>query len=231
MAYQMMHNHVAAAQQAHYLYSLAGRSVKINRGGPDAMNGRLLAVRSNYLVLKTKKGVVYINADHVKSITEAAGGSGGRSASYVIADSFHGVLRQLRNQFVQINQGGPEKVEGFIADVTGDTLLLVAGREVIRIPLFHIRSVSLAERKGSKSGGNSNSNSNSNSSDSNSSKSGGNKSGGNKSSGNKSGGNKSGGSHSRDGRSGGNRAAGAQGGKATAQARAVRKPLGRRGSR
>jgi len=225
MAYHMMNNHVAAAQQANYLNSLVGRNVKINRGGPDAMSGRLVAVRSNYLVLQTKKGVVYINAEHVKSITEAAGGSGGRTAMYIVADSFNGVLRQLRQQFVQINQGGPEKVEGYIAEVSGDSLLLISGRDSIRIPLFHVRSVSLVERKGGKSGGNSNS------SKSGGNKSGGNKSGGNKSGGNKSGGNKSGGNKSHGSRSGGNRGAGAQGATAMAQARTVRKSYGRRGSR
>ncbi len=209
MAFQMMQNNAAAAQQAHYLHSLIGRNVKINRGGPDALTGRLLAVRSNYLVLQTRNGIVYINAEHVKSITEAAGGTGGRTAMYIMADSFNGVLRQLRQQFVQINQGGPEKVEGFVAEVSHDTLLLVSNKEAIRIPLFHIRSVSLAQQKGNKSGGNN--------------RSGGNNNGGNNAN-NRSGGNKqSGGNRSQGGRTGGNRAGGAQGGNAVAQARAIRK--------
>jgi spore coat protein B len=62
------------------------------------------------------------------------------------------VLRRLTKHFVQINQGGPEKVTGFIVEVGSDTLLLVSGKEVIRIPLFHIRTVSLAQRSGSKNG-------------------------------------------------------------------------------
>lgn len=218
MAFQMMQNN-AAAQQAHYLHSLIGRNVKINRGGPDALTGRLLAVRSNYLVLQTRNGIVYINAEHVKSITEAAGGTGGRTAMYIMADSFNGVLRQLRQQFVQINQGGPEKVEGFIAEVSHDTLLLVSNKEAIRIPLFHIRSVSLAQQKGNKSSGSNRSGGNNNGGNNNA----GNNNGGNNAN-NRSGGNRqSGGNRSQGGRTGGNRAGGAQGGNAVAQARAIRK--------
>jgi spore coat protein B len=139
------------------LAGFVGKYVKINRGGPESIEGRLIAVHSDYGVLLTKDGIVYVNAAHIKSITEAKGAAaggrtGGRSVRYIVAHSFNDVLRRLRQHFVQINQGGPEKVTGFIAEVGMDTLLLVAGKEVISIPLFHIRTVSLAQRSGGSSG-------------------------------------------------------------------------------
>src|SRR5690606_5896410 len=73
---------------------------------------------------------------------------------------FDEVLHRLRQQFVQINQGGPEKVTGFVAEVGNSTLLLVANRDVMRIPLFHIKTVSLASRTGGSNNRNNNTNNN-----------------------------------------------------------------------
>jgi len=136
-----------------YLLSFIGKTIKINRGGPESIVGKLIAVHADYIVLLTKDGVVYVNTHHIKSITEgktnqSIGRTIGRTG-YIVAHSFHDVLRRLTKHFVQINQGGPEKVTGFIVEVGPDTLLLVSGKEVIRIPLFHIRTVSLARRDGS----------------------------------------------------------------------------------
>lgn len=140
-------------QHVSYLMSFIGKIVRINRGGPESIIGRLIAVHADYIVLLTKDGFVYVNAAHIKSITEgketqSTGRTRGRHMSYIMAHSFNDVLRRLTKHFVQINQGGPEKVSGFIVEVGPDTLLLVSGKEVIRIPLFHIRTVSLAQRNG-----------------------------------------------------------------------------------
>ena len=137
-----------------YLMSFIGKNVKINRGGPESIVGKLIAVHADYIVLRTNNGFIYVNAAHIKSITEGKGShsvgrSMGRPAGYIMAYSFNDVLRRLQKQFVQINQGGPEKVTGFIVEVGPDTLLLVSGKEVIRIPLFHIRTVSPVQRGGS----------------------------------------------------------------------------------
>jgi len=144
-------------QHVSYLLSFIGKPVKINRDGPESMVGRLIAVHADYIVLLTKDGIVYVNAAHIKSITEgkvaqSIGRTKGGHTGYIMAHSFNDVLRRLTKHFVQINQGGPEKVTGFIVEVGHDTLLLVSGKEVIRIPLFHIRTVSLAQRNGSQNG-------------------------------------------------------------------------------
>lgn len=169
---------------------LIGRQVKINRGGPDSVEGMLLAVNGEVLVVESMGVIVYVNGRHVKSITEGTskGASGGRSGgksgsgggrsghrtgrsrvhpSFITSSSFNSVLSNMRQQFVQINRGGPEKLEGFLADTNNDFILLIVGREFVRIPIFHIKTVN---RSGSQSGGSKN----------------------NKSSGNKSGGNRSG---------------------------------------
>jgi spore coat protein B len=125
-----------------YLQSLVGMLVKINRGGPDSLEGTLIAVQRGYLVLSTPEGTVYINITHVKSITEVKNKKpSSKKYRYIVAGSFVGVLHKLVKKYVQINWGGPEKIEGFIAEVGNSALLLVVGQELVRIPLFHIKTV------------------------------------------------------------------------------------------
>jgi spore coat protein B len=133
---------------------LIGRQVKINRGGPDSVEGVLVAVNGDVLVLKSKGTIIYVNGAHVKSITEGKSqgksgqGSGGRSEgagdAIINASTITGVLSRMRQQFVQINRGGPEKLEGFLADLGDDFILLIVGREFVRVPIFHIKTVNFS---------------------------------------------------------------------------------------
>ncbi|BBH24928.1 hypothetical protein Back11_62730 [Paenibacillus baekrokdamisoli] len=177
-----------------------GKLVKINRGGPESFDGVIVAVHNDYVVIRTSAGLVYVNASHIKSTTDLPGqkSGGSDSSKHIVAANFVGVLRNLSQHFVQINWGGPEKIEGFIAEVNNQSVLLVVGQEKVIIPLFHIKTVKQTGQYASNGSRGSNSNksgSNNNKSGGNNNKSGGNKnnnkSGGNKSNNNKSGGNKS----------------------------------------
>ncbi|WP_244364087.1 hypothetical protein [Paenibacillus cellulositrophicus] len=141
-----------------------GSEVKINRGGPDSIVGVLVGVQHGYLAVATKEGIVYVNSSHIKSIssTGKSGGARAMTADPIMAGNFTGLLHALRYQHVQINRGGPEKVEGVVADVNHSTLTLVAKKdEVISIPIFHVKSVIVIGSNTSggnknKSGGNKN---------------------------------------------------------------------------
>ncbi|MVP02455.1 hypothetical protein [Paenibacillus lutrae] len=141
-----------SANELGYATKLIGEEVKVNRGGPDSITGKLIHVHSDYLTVQTNEGVVYINASHVKSVTE-----GGSSNVYaenpksISAYDFYDLLKKFHQKFVQINRGGPEKIEGVIVEVRKDYVVLVVKNEVVRISVFHIKSISLA---GNKSGGN-----------------------------------------------------------------------------
>lgn len=157
---------------------LIGRHVKVNRGGPDSLEGVLLAVNGSVLVLNAKGTIVYVNGNHVKSITEgksggksggASGqgrrsmGSDGAGAAIINASTINGVLSAMHQRFIQINSGGPEKLEGFLAQINSDFILIIVGREFVRVPIFHIKTVNLSNKSGSnksnrKSGGGSSGN-------------------------------------------------------------------------
>lgn len=179
---------------------LVGRNVKINRGGPDSVEGVLLGIQSDYLIAIAKDGVVYVNAQHIKSVTDT-GKSGGVRENVVqplTAHSFHEVMQALRLRFVKVNRGGPEKLEGILVDVNqGYLIMTVKGQEVVHIPISHIKSITVAlsgnQSKGNQSGGN---------------RTGGNKSEGNRTGGNQTGGNRTGGHKSGGHRTGGNQTGG-----------------------
>ncbi|KZE81699.1 hypothetical protein AV654_10265 [Paenibacillus elgii] len=154
--------------------SLIGSEVKINRGGHDAITGKLIGVHSNYVALSSEDGAVYVNTTHVKSISQSpnqkSSGTNGSITTHIKASSFNALLHELRHNFVKINRGGPEKLEGIISDVTSDHAIVIINNELIRVPLFHIKSVTVGLKSRGNKNGNKSRNTNGNA------KSGGNKS-------------------------------------------------------
>ncbi|MBY0159832.1 hypothetical protein V4V36_12940 [Paenibacillus lautus] len=193
--------------------NLVGRNVKINRGGPDSIEGLLLDAQSDYLIAVADGGFVYVKDEHVKSITDT-GKSGGARESIVnpiTAYNFVGVMQALRYRFVKVNRGGPEKLEGIIVDVNQNYLILtVKGQEVVHIPVSHIKSITVVRGGGNRSGGSQNQNSSSQGNNAQGNNSQGNNTQSNQSGGNRTGGNQSGGNRTGGSQSGGNRTAGNQ---------------------
>src|SRR5262245_5169727 len=56
-----------------FLEAQMGMNVRINRGGPESLDGRLVGVKMGYLVLRTSTGTVYVSSSHVKSVTDLPG--------------------------------------------------------------------------------------------------------------------------------------------------------------
>lgn len=145
---------------------LLGREIKINRGGPDAVQGTLMDVRWDYMAMNCKEGIVYVNENHVKSITDTGRSGGNRSAALgnpIPSNTFLGVMQALRFRRVQINRGGPEKVEGILADANQNQLVMaLKNQEIVRIPLQHVKSVSVVRGSNNNNSNNSNNSNNNN---------------------------------------------------------------------
>ncbi len=131
-----------------YLKDHIGRQVRVDRGGPESQEGRLLGLEKDLLILKSKDNVVYYyQTSHLKSITldskeELNMAQENWVVNFVEGSTLHSVLEELKYTWVQINRGGPEKVEGVLSEVENDHLILVKNEELIHISLFHIKSVS-----------------------------------------------------------------------------------------
>lgn len=129
--------------------SLVGKIVKIDRGGPDSRIGKLMDVYDDHLVLLTEDdGVVYYCTHHIKSVTENAKDQlefdieVPEEFEFKKADSFQGMLSSLMYQWVKINRGGPEKLEGVLGEVATDYVSLINKEEIVRLSMFHIRNIS-----------------------------------------------------------------------------------------
>jgi spore coat protein B len=129
--------------------SLVGKTIKVDRGGPESRIGKLMAVLDDHLVLLTKDdGVMYYNTHHIKSVTENSkdtldiGIEVPENFEFKSAASFQHLLENLKFQWVKINRGGPEKLEGVISEVNKDFVSLISKEEVVRVSTYHIRNVS-----------------------------------------------------------------------------------------
>lgn len=131
------------------LHSLVDNIIKIDRGGPESREGRLIAVGVDYIALLTEnEGVVYYRTHHIKSLTSNTKNDSQfdfqvpEDFRFIQAEDFKGVLESLKYHWVQINRGGPEKLEGIVDQVNDNFVTIIAKEEVIRISMFHIRNVS-----------------------------------------------------------------------------------------
>lgn len=131
------------------LHSLVDNIIKIDRGGPESREGRLIAVGGDYIALLTEnEGVVYYRTHHIKSLTSNTKNDSQfdfqvpEDFRFIQAEDFKGVLESLKYHWVQINRGGPEKLEGIVDQVNDNFVTIIAKEEVIRISMFHIRNVS-----------------------------------------------------------------------------------------
>jgi spore coat protein B len=131
------------------LETLIGKVIKVDRGGPESRVGKLLEVGSDYFVLHTREdGVLYYKGHHVKSITENTKNrleyesTGHDALKYKSGKDFKDLISHFKEQWVRINRGGPEKIEGILTEVNHDFLTIVLNEEVIRMSMFHVRNLS-----------------------------------------------------------------------------------------
>ncbi len=129
--------------------SMVGKIIKIDRGGPESRIGKLLDVYDDHLVIITEDdGVVYYNTHHIKSVTENAKEQlefnieVPEGFEFKKGSNFQDLLDSLKFQWVKINRGGPEKLEGVLSDVNQDFVSLINKEEVVRLSMFHIRNIS-----------------------------------------------------------------------------------------
>ncbi|MGG1680365.1 hypothetical protein ACIFOT_32525 [Neobacillus sp. NRS-1170] len=126
-----------------------GRVIRVDRGGPESRIGKLMDASDDYIVLLTEDdGIVYYNTHHIKSFTEDIKGQMEfnievpKDFEFKKAANFQNLLNSLKFQWVKINRGGPEKLEGVLSDITKDFVSVINKEELVRLPMFHIKNIS-----------------------------------------------------------------------------------------
>jgi spore coat protein B len=137
---------------------LVGRSIRVDRGGPESKMGKLLAVKDDHLVVYSEdEGMIYYKTDHIKSLSldtqdfsdvvEDPNAAQPNIPDHIDLDDFTSVLKNMQFHWVQINRGGPEKIEGVLISATDTEVTVIVGNEVIKILPFHIRSISYGMKR------------------------------------------------------------------------------------
>ncbi|MDD9269986.1 hypothetical protein ACFPES_23295 [Paenibacillus sp. GCM10023248] len=139
---------------------LVGKDVRVDRGGPESRLGKLLVVKDDYIVVYIKDtGNVYYKTEHIKSVSVDTRTIADTSVVIVDPDlpepllppvidgvDFIAVVKEMKFRWVQINRGGPEKIEGILTDVTDILVTLTVGSEIVRVMPFHIRNISYVNK-------------------------------------------------------------------------------------
>lgn len=140
-----------------FLESLKGRMVTIYRNDPEAKTGRLLDVQSDYIVLELEHNtIVYYQIHHVKSVSEDSKANQpvkelDEELDFIKEESFSDLFRHLKNEYIQINQGGPDLVVGTLLETSNDYIILaLENNEIVYFNLDHVKSA-LKLSKGIKS--------------------------------------------------------------------------------
>ncbi|NHH94272.1 hypothetical protein GOICGAJE_02823 [Bacillus sp. MB95] len=132
--------------------------VQVNQGGPEKKAGQLLDVlgsfESAYIVLLTEDdGVIYINTEHVKSVSEYQNNNGDQTTQsanellvsqepeYMKSKTFNDLFAHLSHKWVSINNGGPEAVEGVLVQSRNGTFTLVQNNQVLRLQPRHVKTI------------------------------------------------------------------------------------------
>ncbi|MBM7656311.1 hypothetical protein [Neobacillus cucumis] len=130
-----------------------GKAIKVDRDGPESRVGKLLHVGEDYIVILTDDEVVYYNSHHIKNFTESATGNMNintevpEDLELKEAHSFKGLFKCSKYSWIKINRGGPNTVEGLLAGLEDNFVVLVNCEEIIRVTLYHINNISYGRTK------------------------------------------------------------------------------------
>ncbi|MED3564238.1 hypothetical protein [Bacillus xiapuensis] len=159
--------------------NFVGKTIRVDRHGPNSRVGKLMEVFDDGFVLLTEKdGVLYYCMQHIKSITESTqdkiefGIEIPDGFEYKKARTFMELLRGLQYQWVHLNRG-PESIEGVLSEVHPDYVSVIVKDEIVRLARIHLRNISYglkiesdkdeekdSDNKGSNDKGSKNKNSN-----------------------------------------------------------------------
>src|SRR5689334_13317382 len=130
----------------HITKNFIGKVIKVDRDGPESRIGKLLHVGEDYIVILTDDEVVYYNNHHIKSFTEnvtsnmTINAEVSKDLEIKKAHNFKGLFKCSQYNWIRINRGGPENVEGLLAGLEDNFAVLVNCQEIIRVALFHIKN-------------------------------------------------------------------------------------------
>ncbi|MCL6598237.1 MAG: hypothetical protein K6T81_05790 [Alicyclobacillus macrosporangiidus] len=141
-----------------FMEDAIGKTIQLERDGPDKLVGKLAAIMGDCIALETAEhDVVYVNGQHIKTISESVIPEVQvvRSAAdtdvppveeerppLLEATDFEDLLGKLRHRLVRVNHGGPNALQGVLIELRpGVVTILHDMKDYVHYPTYHIRSV------------------------------------------------------------------------------------------
>ncbi|TCP59182.1 hypothetical protein EV586_101398 [Tumebacillus sp. BK434] len=136
-----------------FLNDSVGKWIQVERGGPDKIKGKLLGIKSDFIMVETEKGVAYVHTPHVKTISEpiVVEQRAENSVQPEVAvtppvvlesDDFATLIGLLEHKYVQINQGGPNALDGVVLlQREGAVTIVHKMEDYVHYPIYHIKSI------------------------------------------------------------------------------------------
>jgi spore coat protein B len=137
-----------------FLVNSIGKKVQVERGGPDKLEGKLVFIRPEFLILETEQnGYVYVQSRHIKTVSEPVipeiqanqvnmEEKNMNILPMVEAEDFTELLRKLRHRLIRVNHGGPNVIQGVLIEVGDESVtILHQMKDFVYYPIYHIRSV------------------------------------------------------------------------------------------
>ncbi|MCM3116494.1 hypothetical protein M3610_14420 [Neobacillus sp. MER 74] len=126
-----------------------GKVIKINRGGPESKIGMLMDTGDDHITILTEvDGIVYYKTNHIKSFTDNIKESMSfdidlpENLTFIKGANLQELLGSMKYKWIKINRGGPETIEGVLANADNDSIFLINGQELVRLSMNHIKSIS-----------------------------------------------------------------------------------------
>lgn len=136
-----------------FLSIFVGREVNIGLGRSGSLQGHLLAAFESHVAVATNSGtVMYIRNSHIKNISSSTRMNFTENEmnedfgfEFVSNELFADLLNSQIRQWVVINQGGTERIQGILLDGNDEYVEVSSNDELVYIPTRQIKSMTFGE--------------------------------------------------------------------------------------
>lgn len=123
------------------LRDLIGHEIKVVYPGPHTIQGLLVDIKDDFLVLKNETDLThYINLAKIKELTKNTKTElhDLKDIEFVDKPNFHELLKSFENEWLIVSRDGTEAIQGFLSNVHHVYITFIVNDEISFIPISQI---------------------------------------------------------------------------------------------
>lgn len=126
------------------LYANENRNIGMFLTKNQFVEGILLDVQNNHIVLEVEKNIVYIEIHQIQALSKSTKDLriAKESSPYLVRNDLIDVLISLRYHWVTINKYSNPTLLGVLSSIFEDHIILINNKELLYIPISHITDIS-----------------------------------------------------------------------------------------